>query len=224
MENFQFLSVIYWFNNENSFKKAVKIQALNGIFLNTLILVLVLTFHSTLLPVLTLLPILAMLFLALSILLLKRLNNNDRDEVFEIVKIASGTLAGMNLLQGIISVITIIYKSIESDMYTGSLIVGVLNFTLTALGVYGIWKRNLKLFSAFIIYSYIQSLLTVYLLFMFYLNISLSVIFFPLLFILLWKFFLIFFFVLHHNIINFTATNQQSTNTETEENIGLQQV
>ena len=220
MEKFPFLSMSYWFNKENSFKMATKLHALNGIVLNGLLILIILVFHSTMLPDLTHLLLVAMLFLIESIFLLKRVNNNDREEVFKMIKIGSGTLAAMNLLQGIASVSFTIFKHGESDLSTWNLILGSLNLILTALGVFGIWKRNTKLLSAYIIYSYIQSLIIVYFLLMVFevFQLSLFIIFIPLLFIMFWKFFLIFFFVLHLNVITFT------TNTETTENIGLQQV
>ena len=126
------------------------------------------------------------------------------------IKNGSLTLAALDLLHGIIYLIVIIYKRGESEMFTVNLIVCIFNLTLTTLGVFGIWKRNTKLLSAYILYSYIQSLIIAYFLLVFIeiFQVPITIFIFPFLFIVLWMFFLIFFFVLHLNVMNFTATNQ----------------
>ena len=167
LERFQYLSMNYWIKKDNNFKKAAETHALIGIVLNSILILLHLSFYSVMLPNLTHLLVVAIVFLTESIILLKRINNNDGEGVFKMIKIASGTLAALNLLQGITFVIFTIHKGEESDLSTWNLIFSILNLTLTTLGVFGIWKRNTKLFSVFIIYSYIQSLIVVYFLLLF---------------------------------------------------------
>ena len=113
-------------------------------------------------------------------------------------------------------------------MFTFNLIVCIVNLVLTTLGLFGIWKRNTKLLSAYIIYSYIQSILTAYFLLVYVeiFHVPITIMLFPFLFIFFWMVFLISFFVLHLNIINFTTANQPTPNTESKTGniIGLQQV
>ena len=224
MENFQFLSLNCWFNKENSFKKATKIHALNGIVLNSILIVLLLALHSILLPELTHLLLVAIVFLTESFILLKRVNSNDGDGVFKMIKNGSISLAALDLLHGIISLVIIMYKRGESEMFTVNLIACIFNLTLTAVGVFGIWKRNTKLLSAYILYSYIQSLIIAYFLLVFFeiFQVPITIFIFPFLFIVFWMFFLIFFFVLHLNVINFTATNQPTP--KAADTTGLPQV
>ena len=221
LERFQCLSMNYWIKKDNNFKKAAETHALIGIVLNSILILLHLSFYSVMLPNLTHLLVVAIVFLTESIILLKRINNNDGEGVFKMIKIASGTLAALNLLQGITFVIFTIHKGEESDLSTWNLIFSILNLTLTTLGVFGIWKRNTKLFSVFIIYSYIQSLIVVYFLLLFLENFQFFMLFLPFLFIAFWKFSLRFSFVLHLNVINFST---QTETEETAESIGLQQV
>ena len=194
-------------------------------------MIIILGLHSSMLAPLVLTLIMAFMFLAENLMLLIAVKNNNGDCVFKIIKIGSGTLAANNLLQGIIHVIIFISdpeKNRDSDIYLWNLIVGLVNVTFTGLGVLGIWKGNTKLFSAYIFYSYFQCLIFVYfkirfILYVFALSAPLSIIVLSVLVIGFWKFYLIFFFVLHLNIINILATNE-TTDTGTSETIALQQL
>ena len=235
MLRFKFMTKNTW-NKENTFKKAAKVHAVSGIILSAIwVFLCVFVYFILLLPnvdcqsqpcylyTASVFPLLAcgVLFFFLSIFLLLKINKNDRDGVFRIIKIGCLMLA---LLDVICAFITMLYEMealfqdeiIKTDQEPEIIIVvtvSTFQLTMSALVITGIFAGNAAIVTAYIINRYVQSpIVAIVCFFGIYLKISedfrFDGIVFPLVFGFTWLIFHIVFFALHLNAMLFVQKSQ----------------
>ena len=223
------------FNKENTFKKAAKLHAVNGILLSgVLVFLFLFVYFFVFLPIedcqgqpcylyiTLLLPLVVygVVFLLLSIFLLLMINNNDIDGVFRTIKVGCLALA---LLDVIGALTTTVYEmkvliqeeNIKTEKELEIIIVvtvSICHLTMSALVIGGIFCGTIAVVTAYIIYRYLHILeLSIICFSCVYLIFSEDMfiyIVFLLVFGLSWLSFHIVFFVLHLNAMEFVQKSQ----------------